>query len=188
MIMCCSEYGYGCFALDLCLLILGAGAIYDIRERRVPNLLLLLAFSMACFWAFESDVLLNALLRCLIINLMGLFLHKNRVLPAGDIKYTSIVLMLVDVSNPVIAVAFIISLIVLVGIIVLCYYPRHNKSIAKELKQLWTDIKGLIYKLNLFPPDKMRTMTKDEKIKKTIPFTPVLFGALLITFLISTWF
>lgn len=159
------------------LMLYGVGM--DIKCRKFPNIVLLIIIMIGIIGATLQQHLYSSIVFFLLINGVGIYLHKLKILAAGDSKFLSVIPFFIDFSQGYAFVSFLIPMFVsmlLIGGLKL--YKDMGSETLKEIKRQLMDIKIFILSNFTVSPQKGEYQG-DALLQKTLPFTLQIYLAFL---------
>ena len=162
-------------------ILMGYGVWTDIKERRYPNSILLSTIIVGLVYAVVSHQIVEAIVGFLIVNLIGIFLHKFSLMSPGDMKYLSslfLFISLTDIRSCMMLLAYMVVITLVLGYY---FYKKLEKNMGEELKKEMKAYKMLfMFRVNTF--SSLKYENKEEMLEKTMPFTLPIYLSFILTF------
>ncbi len=163
------------------LIILACGFFQDLSSRKCPNGIIEAGFLAGILYAWLAGHFLASLITLILLNIMGLLFFKYRIMSAGDMKYLSLTVLFFNPFCFKELACFILFLFLFSLLYDMTARNKNVKQILTEIKQGITSLKLLIYRINPCKKLEMENMSKEEKIRETLPFTLPIYLALVLT-------
>lgn len=169
--------------LIVSLFIMFIGVISDIKYRKYPNIIVLLTILTGLVFSYLNNHLIISIIGFIVINIIGIFFHKYKLVASGDMKYLSSTMFFVNIYDINIMLAYIVFLLFISCIVGIVHYKRLNVSLKQEITRSINNYRNLIlFKTNSFSSN-TEHYSKEEILTKTIPFTLIIFMALILVIL-----
>lgn len=168
--------------LALVLTLMTIAVAIDIKEKKFPNILFLIILGLGCFYYITVkgiETIMVPLSLFFIFNLVGVFMHKLKLVAPGDMKFFSLFPFFLDWTGEA-SIIFIILLLIISMIYVSIRVFRKEKSI----KAIFQNFKSQLFELKVFMLSRVRISPDYSQINKEegIAFTIPLFFSFLIVF------
>ncbi|MFA0459214.1 prepilin peptidase [Vibrio breoganii] len=150
-------------------------ALYDLREHRIPNVILVIMIVARLFELlyFDIHLLLTSLQSGCILFGVGLALFVVRAMSPGDVKLLFVIGFITGISNT----SSLLYWILIAGGVVALFCYLHRKANVPVQMPISRKIKNIWYKLITIHAPKSQAEIKNAKIsrygdKLVMPFAP----------------
>lgn len=168
--------------LMLAICIMSYGAYQDIKTRKFPNKVCMIAFFLGLLYSGMNSHIFPSLFLFIFMNIIGVFAHEKKFLNPGDVKFISICMFFLNTNDWKVILCFIINILI-IGLGYGLIYPILHYKTRDEMKEHYiTEIKNITYFIYLKSPVVSKKYENDEEMKNnTHPFTVQLLCSFLLT-------